>query len=49
VKRVAGCAGVNVRVVIYLGLYGESQLRGLVRAAGSCLDLEAFRKAIARR
>lgn len=35
-ERVAGCAGLNVRVVIDLGLNGESQLRGLVRSAGSC-------------
>ena len=27
----------------------EKQLRGLVRSAGSCPDLEAFRDAIARR
>jgi hypothetical protein len=27
----------------------EKQLRGLVRSAGSCPDLEAFRKAITRR
>jgi hypothetical protein len=27
----------------------EKQLRGLVRSAGSCPDLEAFRKAMTRR
>jgi hypothetical protein len=27
----------------------EKQLRGLVRSAGSCRDLEAFRNAITRR
>jgi hypothetical protein len=27
----------------------EKQLTGFVRSAGSCLDLEAFRKAITRR
>ena len=27
----------------------EQQLKGLVRSAGSCPDLEAFRKAITRR